>query len=302
MRALSVHALWLIPSIVLLTALTTGWLLESLQARADGEAPSEEGAIRLIVRADDIGSSHAANVACLRAYREGIARTVEVMVPCAWFPEAVKLLRDAPELDVGVHLTLTSEWEGCRWGPLTHAPSLVDSEGYLYPTTSQRNGFPPGTGFLEAKPVLAEVERELRAQIERAKARIPQVSHLTVHMGTATATPELRAVVEKLAREYDLPHRLEGVQPLRAFSGAAQPAEKIRKLVQALEDLGPGTWLLVDHPAQDTPEMRAIGHEGYRDVALDREGVTQAFTSREVLDVIERRKIRLVSYADVLGR
>lgn len=82
----------------------------------------------LIIRGDDIGSCHAANVACIRAYKEGIMTSVELMVPCSWFPEAVKLLNENPGLDVGVHLIMTSEWENFKWRPLTWAPSLTDAK------------------------------------------------------------------------------------------------------------------------------------------------------------------------------
>ena len=81
-------------------------------------------AIYLLVRADDIGMAHNANEACMHTFREGIARSVELMAPCAWFMEAVRLLDACPEYDVGVHLTLTSEWENIKWGPLTAASSL----------------------------------------------------------------------------------------------------------------------------------------------------------------------------------
>ena len=262
--------------------------------------PIQEGAIRLIVRADDIGSSHAANVACIQSFREGIARSVEVMVPAPWFNEAVKMLKENPKYDVGVHLTLTSEWDNIKWGPLTKAPSLVDGQGHFYPTTSQRKDFPPNTGFLQGKPKLAEVEKELRAQIELAQKKIPQVSHLSAHMGTPTCTPELRKLVEKLAREYKLPIATPGVQQVRGFyTNKKKGMDHEAALVQAMDELAPGTWLLVEHPGLDTPEMRAIGHKGYEDVAKDRAGVTKAFTSNKVKQVIARRGIQLISYADL---
>ena len=86
---------------------------------------AQDKEIRLIVRADDIGSSHTANVACIDVYKYGIARSVEIMVPCPWFPEAVEMLKEVPEYDVGIHLTMTSEWENIKWGPITKAPSLT---------------------------------------------------------------------------------------------------------------------------------------------------------------------------------
>src|SRR4029078_6203134 len=88
---------------------------------------------RLIVRGDDMGFSHAANEELIKCYKEGIQRSIEVIVPSPWFPEAVKLLAKEPGIDVGVHLTLTSEWENIKWRPLTDCPSLTDSSGYFYP-------------------------------------------------------------------------------------------------------------------------------------------------------------------------
>jgi len=82
--------------------------------------------IYLLVRADDIGSSQAANGACMAVFTQGIARSVEIMAPCAWFPEAVKRLQAQPSYDVGVHLVLTSEWETIKWRPLSDAKSLVN--------------------------------------------------------------------------------------------------------------------------------------------------------------------------------
>ncbi|MCK4748086.1 MAG: ChbG/HpnK family deacetylase, partial [Bacteroidales bacterium] len=89
--------------------------------------------IRLLVRGDDIGSTHAANLGCIESYQQGIMRSVEIMVPCPWFPEAVSMLNKNPGLDVGIHITLTSEWENIKWGPLTHAPSISDEDGYFFP-------------------------------------------------------------------------------------------------------------------------------------------------------------------------
>lgn len=262
-------------------------------------AEQDDDAIRLIVRADDIGSSHAANVACIRGYREGIARSVEVMVPCPWFNEAVAMLREHPGYDVGVHLTLTSEWSSYKWGPLTQAPSLVDPNGHFYPTTSQRADFPPNTGFLQCGWKIEEVERELRAQIELAKRMIPQVSHLSSHMGTATSTPELRALVQRLAKECNLPIDTPGSKRLRWPAGSDASFElREAALIRALKDLGPGTWILVEHPGLDTPEMRAIGHEGYWHVAQHRDAVTRALTSPKVKDIIRKRNIQLTTYGE----
>lgn len=261
-------------------------------------APAED--IRLLVRSDDMGVAQAVNDGCLRSCLDGIARSVEVIVPGPWYPQAVRLLKDRPEIDVGLHLCLTSEWEEIKWRPLTRAPSLVDASGHFFPMTRQRKDFPPGTGFLEAGPKAEEVEAELRAQIETIRRDLPRVSHLTAHMGTATATPALRALVEKLGAEYGLPLEHRDLRRVTGFGGAAKSGEqKENDLVDVLGKLGPGTWLLVEHPATDTPESRAMGHIGYTNVAEDRAGVLRALVSPRVKEVVARRGIKLISYKDL---
>ncbi len=283
-------------AVLILLVLQTGWM---------GAIGAEEGktdaTIQLIVRGDDIGSSHAANVACIESYRHGIMRSVEVMVPCPWFAEAVEMLNANPGLDVGIHLTLTSEWENCKWRPLTHAPSLVNADGYFYQMTREWDNWPAGTGFYDANPKIEEVEAELRAQIELALRKIKNVTHLSAHMGTARCRKDLSLLVDRLAREYKLEVDLKShhVQYARGMGdGKAGPDTRARALAETLEKLKPGLWLLVEHPGKDTAEMRSIGHKGYEHVANDREGVTRAFTSEEVKEVIQRRNIKLMSYGD----
>src|SRR5688500_8239721 len=91
---------------------------------------------RLIVRGDDMGYSHAGNEAILKCSREGIQTSIEVIVPSPWFPEAVKMLEEIPDVDVGIHLAITSEWDNVKWRPLTECPSLTDADGYFYPMVS----------------------------------------------------------------------------------------------------------------------------------------------------------------------
>ena len=257
--------------------------------------------INLIIRADDIGSSHAANVACIRSCTEGIAKSVEVMTPCAWFPEAVKMLNDNPGLDVGVHVVLTSEWENIKWRPLTDSPSLTDADGYFYPTIGRRKNAPAGTALREANWKIEEIEKEMRVQIELAVRRIPHVSHLTCHMGCSSWDPEVKELWEKLAKEYklDISTSDYGVKRFPGYQKAGDKEERIRKFIEALEALKPGTYLFVEHPGLNTAEMRAIGHNGYYDVAEDRDAVTAVFTSDKVKKKIEELGIKLISYADL---
>lgn len=261
-------------------------------------AGAEDPAIELLVRADDMGVSQAFNEGCVLAARAGIVRSVEVIVPGAWFLDAVKRLQELPELDVGVHLCLTSEWERCKWRPLTQAPSLVDADGYFFPMTSQRQNFPPGTGFLDARPKLDEVERELRAQIVLARKHLPRVSHVTAHMGAALATPEIAAVTRRLAREFGLLVESEGLQSVQGFRGDTAAARE-GSLLELIAALKPGRWLLVEHPSIDSPESRALGHVGYYHVAAERAAVLSAFTSASVQAALRQRGVRLVSYRDL---
>jgi predicted glycoside hydrolase/deacetylase ChbG (UPF0249 family) len=247
-----------------------------------------------------MGVAQAVNEACIKSYREGIARSVEVIVPGPWFLDAVRLLKEHPGLDVGVHLALTSEWERVKWRPLTHAPSLVDADGYFRPMTSQRPDFPPDTGFLQANPKLDEVERELRAQIEAAQRHLgKQVTHVSSHMIAATATPALRNVTQQLAKEYGLRMEVPGLKYAGSFGNSSFTGEqRERALFDLIQQLEPGQWLVVEHPGLDTPEMQNIGHKGYENVAADRTAVTFALTSARVKDAIARRQIHLISYAD----
>ena len=270
----------------------------SIVKAADAPADTK---IRLLVRADDMGVAKGINDACIWSFKNGIARSVEVIVPGSWFLDAVQQIKDTPGVDVGVHLCLTSEWERVKWRPLTHAPSLVDADGYFFPMTSQRRDFPPNTGFLNAKPKPDEVERELRAQIELARKHLgDRVTHVSAHMGAATASPELKAITEKLCREYSLRMESGLTRPTGRWSGnTIGPEQKEANLIKLLETLKPGTYLIVEHPGVDTEEMRAIGHKGYENVAADRAGVTRAFTSEKVKQIIKDRGIELISYQDL---
>ncbi len=250
-----------------------------------------------------MGMAHAVNVACLESVTEGIARSIEVIVPAPWFLEAVAMLKEHPEIDVGVHLDLTSEWSGVKWGPVRKdVPSLVDENGHFHPTTNQFRNWPRSEGIAESGWKIEEVESELRAQIEMALRLLPKVTHLSAHMGTATSTPDLRALTERLANEYDLPLQLPNAQRAGRFgSKSDSPEDRVEAMLELIDGLTPGLWLLVEHPGLDTPEMRAIGHKGYENVAEDRAAVTHVFTHPRVKAAIERKGVKLVSYADVLS-
>ena len=280
------------------------FLLVVIEGNIDGlyaQSATQDKGISLIVRGDDIGSCHAANVACIRSYKEGIMTSVELMVPCSWFPEAVKMLNENPGLDVGIHIVLTSEWDNYKWRPLTHAPSLTDSDGYFYPTIWPRKNMPAGTALKDADWKIEEIEKELRAQIELGKEKVPHVSHITFHMGCVGWDPKVKKLGAKLATEYDLyimPPEA-GVRGIGRFGDAKTAGERIDRFVKLLEGLKPGTYMFVEHPGLENAEMSAIGHIGYEDVAQDREAVTEVFVSGKVKRAIKKLGIKLISYADL---
>ena len=269
---------------------------------SDVGVTAQPAPIRLIVQADDLGAAHGINVASLQAYTDGIVRATNVIVPAPWTPEAVALLRDHSDLDAGVHLAITSEWSAIKWRPLTTAPSLVDARGYFFPMVWPNDKLPPKSSLKENAPRLDEIERELRAQIEYAKREIPQLTYTWNHMGFDALAPEVRALTSRLTKEYGLVTPFDlGVQFAgEIYDGADTGAVKAAKLAAKLEGLGPGTWLIVDHAATDTPEIRAIGHPGYENVAADRSAVLEAWTSAAVKEVVRRRGIVLTNYRALL--
>jgi predicted glycoside hydrolase/deacetylase ChbG (UPF0249 family) len=256
---------------------------------------------QIIFRGDDMGFSHAANIACIDAYKKGVVRAVEVIVPGPWFEEAVELLNKYPELDVGVHLALTSEWRLLKWKPLTFAPTLVDANGYFYPTIWPNENY-PGKSLKEHHWDIEEVEREFRAQIEMAKRRIPQVTHFTGHMGCSNMTEEVKELSDKLAKEYNLEISTEdvGLQRLPQWAGKQFTMEqKMERLKTVLKQLKPGKYLSVAHPAYKSEETNGVHHIGYENVGSDRDGETRILISDELKSLITNLDIELVSYEDL---
>jgi predicted glycoside hydrolase/deacetylase ChbG (UPF0249 family) len=153
---------------------------------------------KLMLRLDDIGMNHSVNMAMKKMADTKMPFSASVQFACPWYQEAVEILKKNPQVSVGVHLTLTSEWKNYRWGPVTGreaVPSLVDGVGYFHHSTD---------AFAKSGYKIEEVEKELTAQIERALASGLKISYIDPHMGIALSTPALRALTEKLARKYKL--------------------------------------------------------------------------------------------------
>ena len=151
----------------------------------------------VIVHQDDVGMGHGANQAFVQLSQHGLISCGSVMVPCPWFLEAAALAREHPQLDLGVHLTLTAEWRYYRWGPIStrdRSSGLIDEEGYFWHRSPQ----------VREHINLAAAEAEFRAQIETALAAGIDVTHVDTHMGVATM-PELLSLYVALGNEYRLP-------------------------------------------------------------------------------------------------
>ncbi len=224
------------------------------------------------------------------------------MPVAAWYPEAIKMLKENPGLDVGLHLVITSEWENVKWRPLTHCPSLTDENGYFYPMMFPNPAY-PGQSIMEQKWDIKEIEQEFRAQIETTLKSIPQLSHLSGHMLSTGFSKEVNELVQRLAKEYNLPSidRMDSSKDYRftyiGYDGPKRTAEeKEASFIKALEKLQPDQrYLFLDHPALDNDEMKTVFHIGYEDVALDRQGVTDLLTSPRVRKAIEDKDIKLIS-------
>ena len=218
----------------------------------------------VIISCDDLGSCHGATEGVYQSIRDGIATCASIMVPAPWARYAAEQYRGE---DIGVHLTLNAEHPLYRWGPLTHAPTLLSGEG----------GFPRSVDDLWEHADSTEVLRECRAQIERALAWGIDVSHLAPHLTSITLRPEFFDVYLELAVEFKLPIRLPSTisasaagfpfRQLAADEGIVFPDHfdhdwrtgSRERVLSALASLEPGVTEIHVQPAIDTAEVRALG-------------------------------------------
>lgn len=253
----------------------------------------------VIVSCENLGWTHAANVAGYDALRNGIATTASLAVPCPWARQAASTYRGE---DVGVHLILTSELDTWRWGPITHAPSLLDGDG----------GFPRTADDLWDHADLDEVRRECRAQVERAILWGFDVDHLDAHGGVLEARPEFFDVYLELAVDFGLPVRLGDASsessygfPFRALAadeGVISPDRVIRiagadpaaTFARTLENLEAGVTEITFAPAIDTPEARAVD-PGWPDAAAQHATLVSDAARRAV----ERHDAVAVGYREL---
>ena len=186
----------------------------------------------LIIHVDDLGMSYSSNTGGLKAISEGLANSGSMMMPCAWIPDLFKRAEKVKDLDLGLHLTLTSEWDTYRWGPVIGTgggPSLVDKEGKLYKTVDE----------VVENASLSEVEKELRAQIELSRTMGIVPTHLDSHMGTLFANPDYMALYVRLGIEYRIPVMVPaGHNTLVSAGISPELKEQVRLIGEQLWDAG----------------------------------------------------------------
>jgi len=257
----------------------------------------EESGVELIVRGDDMGMTQAANEAFEIAFNQGILTAGGLIVPAPWFEDAARRCRENWLWSVGVHLCVNAEWKDYRWRPVLPynlVPSLVDRDGYFFPTAR---------AFLDNSPSLEELEKELRAQIDRALDCGLRLDYLDTHMDSLESREEFKELVRKIARDYRLPISGENGEDREFFNiYSVAPEDKEKVLIERLKTAKPGLYLLVVHPGLDTPEERAIvdlNPDGLKDVYRYRSAEVRAITSPGVKKIIALRNIKLLSYRDL---
>ena len=254
----------------------------------------DDDKIRLVVRADVFGFSHASNMALQRLLDEGTLTAASVIVNTGWVDETVEILKKHPRVSVGVHVCLNSEWVPYKWGPVLPAkdvPSLVDEWGHFFGTRKD---------LLAHNPNPDEAEREIRAQVDLAIRKGLKLSYMDHHMGMAVTTPQLRERFVKVAKEYGLGiSRWFGEVP-GPIVYSAPPEKKTDVLVSGLEKLTkPGLYLIVCHTLVKTPEvevLRDLNPTGPRNMADHRQAELDMLCSPRLKQVIQDKGIELIGY------
>lgn len=295
--------------LITLSILLTGKGLhaqKSLQERLGFPADTK----LLIIHADDLGVTHTVNKATFNALEEGSVNSASIMVPTPWFPEVAQYAKANPDHDLGIHLTLTSEWKLLRYGPVasrSKVPSLVDANGYFYSDCNE----------LWENAKIEEVEIELRAQIDKAIAMGINPTHLDSHMGCLFATdPRYYKLYTKLGREYGIPTMVNHQIKQLGGEGAPEPMAVINQIFGAapqdfdndtmstyyadtLKALEPGVHVMIIHCAYDDLESQGMSFEHPYWGAKWRQNDYEFFTSEECAKILEEENIKLITWKEI---
>jgi predicted glycoside hydrolase/deacetylase ChbG (UPF0249 family) len=263
----------------------------------------------LIIHADDLAVAHSVDVATFDALEKGAISSASVMVPSPWITEVAAYAKAHPNADLGLHLTLTSEWETYRWGsvaPVDKVQSLLDSAGT----------FPRDEKVVAATAKPLEVEREIRAQIDRALALGIRPTHIDSHMGALFTTPELIATYVKVARDYRLPFLALRGDPHAApqppltdkdvlldaviIAGPEVPRDQWKAFyLKSIANLKPGLTEIIVHLGRDDSELKAVtvNHEPYGSAWRQRD--YDVVTSPEFKKALQDNHVILVTWKEL---
>ncbi len=265
----------------------------------------------LIIHADDIGLSHSANTASIQAFEKNGITSGSIMVPCPWFFEFAEYFKEHRDLDIGIHITLTAEWENYKWGgvlPSSEIPTLLTEDGYFYASSEEvaKNADP------------LEVGKEIRAQIERAIAFGINPTHLDTHMATVAATPEFIQEYIKAGIEYNIPVFIpsyliqqtpqiqELTEPDQVFVDnlfmiptSTAPTEWKKAYKQIIENVKPGLNLLIVHLAIDNAEMQAISKNHPDFGSAWRQRDYDCMVSDEFRELLDKNNIYPITWKEI---
>ncbi len=266
----------------------------------------------LIIHADDLGLSHSQNKASIKALENSPVNSASIMVPCPWFPEIAAYARENPTYDLGLHLTLTSEWKYFKWGPVSSKDSvlsLVDQNGYFYPSVPDV--------IMKAKP--NEAELEMRNQIKMAYSQGIDVTHLDAHMGAAVGKLDLVVAYLKLGREFGLPVLMDGriyamddpvlktlldentvvLDAIYTIEPAAYKSGSRKYYTDLFQGLKPGLNALLIHLAYDDAEMQGVTVDHPEWGAAWRQADFDFFTSDACKQILESNHIITVTWREL---
>ena len=265
----------------------------------------------LIIHADDIGLSHSANTASIQAFEKNGITSGSIMVPCPWFFEFAEYYKEHQDLDIGVHITLTAEWNDYKWDgvlPSSEIPSLLTEDGYFYASSKEV--------AKNADPI--EVGKEIRAQIERAIAFGINPTHLDTHMATVAATPEFIQEYIKAGIEYNIPVFIpsyliqqtpqiqELTEPDQVFVDnlfmiptSTAPTEWKKAYKQIIENVKPGLNLLIVHLAIDNAEMQAISKNHPDFGSAWRQRDYDCMVSDEFRELLDKNNIYPITWKEI---
>ncbi|MBU0473884.1 MAG: ChbG/HpnK family deacetylase [Bacteroidetes bacterium] len=252
-----------------------------------------------LIRCDDFGMNHSVNMAIKKVIDTGIPFSTSVMFACPWYQEAVDILKENPQVGVGIHLTLNSEWQNYKWGPVLGkggASSLVDSMGHFFPSRSK---------LFANNPKFEEIEKELRAQIDRAVNSGIRIDYLDYHMGAVVETKELRKLVEALAKEYGFGMSGYFSEQYSSITYGAPLGTKIDSLLNHVKNLSSGVNMQVFHVGIDDSEMSALKDMntfGLKKMSVHRQEELNCVISPKLIELLNEENVIPISYKDLIKR